>query len=58
MRVVQMQSEADLRALKPAWDALLRESAANTIFLTWEWVTAWWSVYGLSLIHISEPTRP
>jgi peptidoglycan/xylan/chitin deacetylase (PgdA/CDA1 family)/CelD/BcsL family acetyltransferase involved in cellulose biosynthesis len=46
MRVVQMQSEADLQALKPAWDALLRESAADTIFLTWEWVTAWWSVYG------------
>ena len=46
MRVVQIQSETELRGLKPAWDALLRESASNTIFLTWEWVTAWWSAYG------------
>jgi peptidoglycan/xylan/chitin deacetylase (PgdA/CDA1 family)/CelD/BcsL family acetyltransferase involved in cellulose biosynthesis len=46
MRVIQIQNEADLRALKPAWDGLLRESAADTIFLTWEWVTAWWAAYG------------
>lgn len=46
MKVVQIQSEADLQALKPAWDALLQQSASNTIFLTWEWVTAWWSAYG------------
>ena len=46
MRVVQIQSETELQGLKPAWDALLRESASNTIFLTWEWVTAWWSAYG------------
>ncbi len=46
MRVVQIQSDAELQALKPAWDELLHESASNTIFLTWEWVTAWWSAYG------------
>ena len=46
MRVIQIQNEAELRALKPAWDGLLRESAADTIFLTWEWVTAWWGAYG------------
>lgn len=46
MKVVQIQTEADLKALKPAWDTLLREAASNTIFLTWEWVTAWWSAYG------------
>lgn len=48
MRVVQIQSEADWRSLQPAWDALLRESASNTIFLSWEWVDAWWSAYGKS----------
>ena len=41
-----MQSDAELQGLKSAWDALLSESAANTIFLTWEWLTAWWSAYG------------
>jgi peptidoglycan/xylan/chitin deacetylase (PgdA/CDA1 family)/CelD/BcsL family acetyltransferase involved in cellulose biosynthesis len=46
MKVVQLLNEADLQALKPAWETLLSESASNTIFLTWEWMTAWWSAYG------------
>ena len=46
MRVVEIRQESELQGLSPAWDALLRESASNTIFLTWEWVTAWWSSYG------------
>lgn len=46
MRVDEIQTEAELRALKPAWDSLVQQSAANTIFLTWEWVWAWWSTYG------------
>ena len=46
MRVVEIRDEAGLRQLAPAWAALLRESASNTIFLTPEWVTAWWSAYG------------
>jgi CelD/BcsL family acetyltransferase involved in cellulose biosynthesis len=32
--------------LKPVWNELLRASDANTVFLTWEWVAAWWSAYG------------
>ena len=46
MRVVEIRTEAELQALKPAWDALLCESASDTIFLTWEWVTSWWAAYG------------
>lgn len=47
MRVLEIRQEDDLRGLKPAWEALLRESASNTIFLTWEWAEAWWSAYGV-----------
>src|SRR5437763_1454536 len=46
MRVVEFHDEAALQQLKPFWNELLRQSAANTIFLTWEWATAWWSSYG------------
>jgi peptidoglycan/xylan/chitin deacetylase (PgdA/CDA1 family)/CelD/BcsL family acetyltransferase involved in cellulose biosynthesis len=46
MKVVQIQNEAEFRGLKSAWGALLSESHADVIFLTWEWVTAWWSAYG------------
>src|SRR5438105_5931328 len=48
MKVVEIRSEAEWRKLQPAWEALLRQSASATIFLTWEWTTAWWSAYGKS----------
>src|SRR5439155_24123212 len=34
--------------LRPAWESLLRDADSDTIFLTWEWITAWWSSYGTS----------
>ena len=46
MKVVEIREESELRSLKSDWEALLNDSASNTIFLTWEWVTAWWSAYG------------
>jgi peptidoglycan/xylan/chitin deacetylase (PgdA/CDA1 family)/CelD/BcsL family acetyltransferase involved in cellulose biosynthesis len=46
MKVIEIRSEAELAALREAWNGLLSESASDTIFLTWEWVTAWWSAYG------------
>jgi CelD/BcsL family acetyltransferase involved in cellulose biosynthesis len=32
--------------MRAEWDALLQESRTNTIFLTWEWLSAWWKAYG------------
>lgn len=46
MKVVEIRQEAELHKISPAWDGLLQQSAANTIFLTCEWVTAWWATYG------------
>src|SRR5579871_10701 len=48
MKVVEIRSEEAWQELKPAWEMLLRDSASNTIFLTWEWCTAWWQAYGKS----------
>lgn len=44
--VERIDSENALRALKGDWDALLGASASNMLFLTWEWVTTWWQIYG------------
>ncbi len=33
-------------ALAGEWNALLRRSRVNTIFLTYEWQTVWWEVLG------------
>jgi peptidoglycan/xylan/chitin deacetylase (PgdA/CDA1 family)/CelD/BcsL family acetyltransferase involved in cellulose biosynthesis len=47
MRVVEFRTEEDLQKLRSDWTTLLRMSASDTIFLTWEWATAWWSAYGV-----------
>ena len=35
-----------LAALRAEWDALLSDSAADSVFLTWDWVSAWWTHFG------------
>lgn len=45
MKLAEIRTEAGLRELKSAWNALLDESAPHAIFLTWEWLTAWSSAY-------------
>lgn len=32
--------------LEPEWDALLVQSAADTITLTFDWLSTWWDVFG------------
>lgn len=44
--LVQIQDEAGLRALRHEWNALLQSSCSNNLFLTWEWVSTWWRIYG------------
>jgi peptidoglycan/xylan/chitin deacetylase (PgdA/CDA1 family)/CelD/BcsL family acetyltransferase involved in cellulose biosynthesis len=46
MTVREIRREDELQNLRPAWDALLLKSSSGGIFVTWEWVTAWWSKYG------------
>ena len=35
-----------LRAIEPSWNALLQRSGSDAIFLTWEWISTWWEVFG------------
>lgn len=46
MKIVEVRDEAELLDLRAAWEKLLAQSASDTIFLTWEWVSAWWAAYG------------
>ena len=43
MKVIEIQRESELQALRTAWNGVLASAVSNTVFLTWEWVTAWWS---------------
>ncbi len=40
-----IQSENDLKQLQSEWNSLLEHSAANSIFLTWEWISTWWKYF-------------
>jgi CelD/BcsL family acetyltransferase involved in cellulose biosynthesis len=42
------RDESGFEALKNEWNALLRRSQFDTIFLTWEWQTTWWQHLGRS----------
>ncbi len=46
MKLVRYQSWDEVGQLAGHWNALLAASASDTIFLTWEWVEAWWKNYG------------
>jgi len=53
VRVGQINSEAELFALKDEWNPLLRASRSDTLFLTWEWISTWWQIYGgRSLLYV------
>ena len=45
MNVVLYESEALFADLREEWNALLNDSHANQIFLTWDWQSVWWEAY-------------
>ncbi|MEK9138227.1 MAG: GNAT family N-acetyltransferase [Bacteroidota bacterium] len=49
LKIVEITSPEDFRSLHQAWNALLRRSRSNTLFLTWEWLYTWWEIYGARL---------
>ena len=46
VRVDRVDDEPGFRALAPEWDLLLEASSARNLFLSWEWVSLWWAIYG------------
>ncbi len=42
MKVLKITSWQDLTDLKSQWNLLLKNSPANCIFLTWEWIETWY----------------
>lgn len=46
MNIEIISKKEDLQGLKNCWNGLLRNSPADTIYLTWEWLYTWWEIYG------------
>jgi CelD/BcsL family acetyltransferase involved in cellulose biosynthesis/peptidoglycan/xylan/chitin deacetylase (PgdA/CDA1 family) len=46
VKILLHETWDDVGSLSGKWNDLLTDSASNTIFLTWEWIDAWWKNYG------------
>src|SRR5271165_522214 len=46
LKVARYRTWDELQELRTVWNPLLSRSASDTVFLTWEWLTAWWRNYG------------
>jgi CelD/BcsL family acetyltransferase involved in cellulose biosynthesis len=48
-----VDDESKLTALRPQWNELLRASAADGPFLTWEWLHSWWKhLHGVAALKV------
>jgi CelD/BcsL family acetyltransferase involved in cellulose biosynthesis len=45
MHIELVRDAQILAALRLEWNHLLARSSADTIFLTWEWISSWWECY-------------
>lgn len=46
MKITCIRDAKDLQTLENEWNALLRESSSDSVFLTWEWISTWWEIFG------------
>lgn len=46
MRIKEINDVGGMTELGKSWDALLSSSSNDNIFLTWDWVSRWWEVFG------------
>ena len=42
---IERWSEQQFLAARAEWNDLLKRSAADRLFLSWEWLSSWWRVY-------------
>ncbi len=45
VKVQIFETEAAFEALRGEWNTLLHHSPTDTVFLTWEWQSHWWTAY-------------
>ena len=47
IQIKHIQNADELETLQTPWNHLMQESGIKDVFLTWEWLSAWWKEYGL-----------
>jgi len=60
--VEKISQESAFKDLKTTWNSLLKQSDADTPFLTWEWLYLWWKHFGdnseLMILVVREDDKP
>lgn len=46
IQIELINETARFESLREQWDALLRKSPQQSVFFTWEWLSAWWKHFG------------
>lgn len=46
MKITRITDIGQFHGLQHRWEHLLKASSSNTLFLTFEWLGAWWDVFG------------
>lgn len=49
MTIILYTNWQEVEHLKERWNQLLKQSVADTFFLTWQWCAGWWKAYGQGL---------
>ncbi len=47
--LLQRWSEDEWLAREEAWSGLLRDTSTDQLFMSWDWLTAWWRQFGAQL---------
>jgi len=45
VKIIPVTEQDEFLKMEKEWNSLLQNSQSNTIFLTWEWLSAWWKSY-------------
>jgi len=54
MTLIIHDSPAAFERLRPEWNRLVRASAFDNLFMTWEWQTTWWRYLGPGDLYLLE----
>ena len=61
LTATRRDSTASFEALRAEWSSLLDRSASRSVFLTWEWLYAWWESFergrALCLIEVRDEAK-
>jgi CelD/BcsL family acetyltransferase involved in cellulose biosynthesis len=61
LTINEISTVSDFYKLKNEWNALLSRSESDNLFLTWDWISNWWNIFGhnkqMKILIAKEDTK-